>query len=82
MSENAEQLPPPDGLSTERIESELVWLRERVIALTHGENDSVGLRACKLYYDMLCDAEAIGYETSRQQGRPLQIIFRGMDESA
>ena len=62
-----------------RIERELMFLQQKICSLISSENESVALRACKLYYDVLCDEEALDRDGSRQHGRPLQIIFRGKE---
>ena len=60
-------------------EREFTALKEKIQALTGNENANTALRACKLYYDVLCDEEALGREASRQHGRPLKIVFRGRE---
>lgn len=69
---------PGEGTG-DRIERSLAFLQTKVCALVESESESVALRACKLYYDMLCDQEALARESTRQQGRPLRIIFRGRE---
>ena len=61
------------------IEGEMTFLKANIRSLAGSENDTIRLRACKLYYDVLCDEEALERESTRQQGRPLRIIFRGRE---
>ena len=69
----------PETLQNEsHVEEEIARIRAKVRKLLDAK-DHLALSACKLYYAILCDDEALHRDASAQRGQTLKIIFGGRE---